>query len=234
MDFLKATFKHLHRTSPKWILWAFSLICFGVFIEVFGELHEDEHSTNDLLEFDDVIIKLLFKLRTPLLNAIAVDITALGSTVIVTCVVVFLTILFILRNRISDAIQIAAAGILAGVCSQGFKFLVGRDRPPIASRLVDVQGFSYPSGHSLSAAAIYLTIGLIFFERFYNNKERIFALTSALVLIFAIGISRIYLGVHYPSDVVGGLSLGMGVAFLIFAVRRLFEVRGPRKSKQRQ
>lgn len=218
---LKIRFK---TSTVAWlVVWSLVLGCIAVFFHIFEELKEEAGGDAELLKLDNQILDFVISHRTPKLSAMAVDVTGLGSTVIITCLVLFLILFFSSRRHWIDALQIAIAGLSAGILSPLFKTLAARPRPPLATRLVEVDHFSYPSGHSLTAAIVYLTIGFIFFERYKNQRERLLCMSATLILVAFIGVSRVYLGVHYPSDVLGGLTLGTSVAFMIFAFRRAYQ-----------
>ncbi|MDB4991168.1 MAG: hypothetical protein JWN04_6346 [Myxococcaceae bacterium] len=109
---------------------------------------------------------------------------------------------------------------MAGVAVWTFsvKNLFARARPDVVYRLLDVQGYSFPSGHSSGSSALYLTIALVFAPHVRHMRNRILLFLGCVLLALAIGLSRVYLGVHYPSDVASGLTFGWGWAFLVAAL----------------
>jgi undecaprenyl-diphosphatase len=113
------------------------------------------------------------------------------------------------------ALQLLAASAGAGILTFVTKNIIERIRPAEAQHLIVVSGFSYPSGHSVSASALYLTIAIIAarYVRHSGARAVIFLAVSAVIVM--IGASRVYLGVHYATDVVSGLSLGAGWALLL-------------------
>src|SRR5207253_1546946 len=102
------------------------------------------------------------------------------------------------------------------------KDLIERARPQVVPRLVVVAGYSYPSGHSLASAAMYLTIGILTARHLRSLRDRLILIGTTALLVVMIALSRVYLGVHYPSDVASGVCLGASWAFLLAA---LFSVR---------
>ena len=120
------------------------------------------------------------------------------------------------------AIQTAAGAGLWMLLAKG---IIERARPDIVPHLVQVAGFSYPSGHSIAAAAMYLTIMILVTRHFPALRDRLVLLLLALAVILLVGLSRVYLGVHYPSDVLSGLSLGAAWAFLLAGFASLVEPR---------
>jgi undecaprenyl-diphosphatase len=189
---------------------------------VFGEGEETAH----FLSLDSTFLRAAASLRRGWMTGIAVDLTALGSaTVLTLCTVTALIVLLAARDR-GSAIQLSITAVGSAGLIGLLKQMLERDRPPVVSHLVEVTGFSYPSGHSLAAAAIYTTLAILACRAIAPGWPRGAVLSLAFVLVLAIGFSRVYLGVHYPSDVLAGLALGCGWAFLVTAVRVWLTARG--------
>jgi undecaprenyl-diphosphatase len=197
--------------SGRLSLWSGgAALAFLIFIRITRELIE-----GDVNAMDTAILLAVAKKRTPWLTIAAVDVTALGS---ITLVVLFsalsLLVLLVLRDRLG-ALQLLAASAGAGILTFVTKNIIERIRPEEAQRLIVVSGFSYPSGHSLSISALYLTIAIIagrYVER-SGARTAIFLAVSAVIAM--VGTSRVYLGVHYATDVVSGISLGAAWALLV-------------------
>jgi len=180
------------------------------FLMIADEMAEGETRKLDLA--------LLLSLRsghdpaTPLgphwLTVAAMDITALGSVTVLTLLVLFVAGLFAaLRRGREAAILLLASG--GGVAlSQGLKLVFGRDRPPAALHLVEAINASFPSGHAMLSAVVYLTLGTLTARFAASRRVKIYALAGAAVVALLVGMSRVYLGVHWPSDVLAGWSLG--------------------------
>jgi len=181
-----------------------------MFVRITRELIE-----GDVAAMDSAILLAVAKDRTPWLTIAAVDVTALGSTTLVVLFSAFtLLVLLVSRDRMG-ALQLLAASAGAGILTFVTKNIIERIRPAEAERLIVVSGFSYPSGHSVSASALYLTIAIIAgrYVRRSGARAAIFLAVSAVIVM--IGASRVYLGVHYATDVVSGLSLGAAWALLL-------------------
>ncbi|MFZ0456604.1 MAG: phosphatase PAP2 family protein [Ignavibacteriaceae bacterium] len=152
------------------------------------------------------------------------DITSLGGgTVIVIITVVVLGFLLLQKNYNAMWLILIATigGALAGF---GLKELMGRERPPVIFHLVYVNTLSFPSGHSMISAVVYLTQAFLLSRIQKKKSIRVYIISVALILTFLIGISRVYLGVHYPTDVLAGWSIGFTWALLCwFAVRYIQE-----------
>ncbi|KQS05139.1 hypothetical protein ASG11_03530 [Sphingomonas sp. Leaf357] len=141
-------------------------------------------------------------------RAAMVDITALGGVTVLTLVTIvvagflalkrlWLTLMLVLAGTISGAIAVATA-----------KAIVARPRPALVDHLVQVSSASFPSGHATSSAIVYLTIAALVMQIVRGRPLRIYILGTAIVLVTLIGCSRVYLGVHWPSDVLTGWGFG--------------------------
>lgn len=159
--------------------------------------------------FDRTIIVGLRQWGGPAwLPKVATDITALGGGVVLT---LFATIVvgFLLMQRLwLTALATAMACLTGGWAVDVIKGLVVRARPDLVPHLVDVSGYSFPSGHATSSAVIYLTLATLAGQVTPSRAARRYLLAVAVLLVGAIGCSRVYLGVHWPSDVLAGWSFG--------------------------
>jgi len=192
-----------------------------IFVRITRELIE-----GDVSAMDRAILLAVAKRRTPWLTSTAVDVTALGSITLVVLFSAFtLLVLLVLRDRMG-ALQLLAASAGAGVLTIATKDMIERIRPEEAQRLIVVSGFSYPSGHSVSTCALYLTIAIIAgrYVQHAGARAAIFLAVSALLIM--VGASRVYLGVHYATDVVSGISLGAAWALLLAGFFTLVGQRG--------
>lgn len=147
-------------------------------------------------------------LGPPWLLTAAMDVTALGSVTVLAMLVLFVAGLFAAVRRWREAaVFVLAAG--GGVAlSQGLKVVFGRDRPDEALRLVEAVNASFPSGHAMLSAVVYLTLGALTARFARKRRVKAFAMGGALVVAILVGLSRVYLGVHWPSDVLAGWCLG--------------------------
>ena len=137
-----------------------------------------------------------------------IDITALGGETVLTLAVA-LIIGFLAASRHLLAAALVFAGTVTGSIAVALaKSLVGRARPALVDHLVEVGSASFPSGHAANSAIIYLTIALVSIQVIPYRAARRFVVGATLLLVTAIGVSRVYLGVHWPSDVLAGWSFG--------------------------
>jgi undecaprenyl-diphosphatase len=168
---------------------------------------------------DESIIRAVGALRATRWNVSAIDLTALGGYTILTIYIAFATMFLMIVGLWRDGLQMLLTGLGADVLQMWLKGFYMRERPALAEHLVVVDGFSFPSGHSLAAAAVFLGTGLL--ARHLVAPERRLAratLVAAMVVIaVVVGGTRVYLGVHWPTDVVGGLCIGWAWALLMEA-----------------
>src|SRR5690606_6178560 len=127
-----------------------------------------------------------------------------GGVAVLTLVTIFSAIYLLLKRRKDLVLYLAAAAVTGTVLSNLLKAGFSRPRPDIVPHEIIVYTASFPSGHSLVAAVIYLTLGVILAEAQASYRIKIYILTIAVVVTMLVGISRIYLGVHWPSDVLAG------------------------------
>jgi undecaprenyl-diphosphatase len=154
------------------------------------------------------------------------DITALGSGVVLT-LVTSTVVLFLVLEGHRRAAFVALVLVLAGwQLSNGLKVLIDRPRPDIVEHFAYVTSKSFPSGHSMMAAVIYPTLGALIARTLRARVAKLYVMGVALTLTALIGVSRVYLGVHYPSDVLGGWCVGLGWALLCWVLMRRLQRRG--------
>jgi undecaprenyl-diphosphatase len=155
--------------------------------------------------------------RTPAVNAFMVGVTTLGSSIFLApLIIVTLATLLVRRDR-RGVVHLIVASLGVWALESVTKGLVARARPTEVEPLVKVSGFSYPSGHSLATAALCLTIALIAASHLRTRAAKVAPIAGAALLVLLVALSRVYLGVHYPSDVLSGISLGTSWALTLAA-----------------
>jgi undecaprenyl-diphosphatase len=196
-------------------------LALGMFVRITRELIE-----GDVGAMDTAILLAVSKKRAPWLTIAAVDVTALGSVTLVVLFLAFtLLVLLVLRDRMG-ALQLLAASAGAGILTLATKNIIERIRPEEAQQLIVVSGFSYPSGHSVSVSALYLTIAIIAARYVQRSGARAAIFLAVSAVLVMVGASRVYLGVHYATDVVSGISLGAAWALLLAGLFTLVGHRG--------
>ncbi len=154
------------------------------------------------------------------------DVTALGSASVLTLVTIVCAGYLLLRKKYRMLALLAAATAGSVVVALLLKSLFARPRPEFAAPGTYVLTASFPSGHSLLSAVIYLTLGALLARTTTRYRYKVYFISVALVITMLVGFSRIYLGVHYPTDVLGGWSFGLLWALLCWLVARFLQKRG--------
>lgn len=147
------------------------------------------------------------------------DVTALGSVTLLTGMTVAAALYLALQRRRGDALHallaLAGSGALVRLSKLGFS----RPRPEVVLPAVRVTGWSFPSGHSLMSTAVFFTLAALLGAQARHQVRR-YLLVLAALLAVAVGASRVYLGVHWPTDVAAGWLAGAGWAALCRRARR--------------
>jgi undecaprenyl-diphosphatase len=178
----------------------------GLGMWVFATLAEDVLGKQSYA-FDSSILLYLRSLHTPLRDRIMLAFTFLGEPNLLLVLSVSLGIILWVAQHRSEATTIAVTGAGAVGLNLLLKKLFARDRPLLWERVVDVRFYSFPSGHAMISMVIYGLLGYFLGSRFPKQRWWIYSLT--VVLVAAIGLSRLYLGVHWPTDVIAGYTAGL-------------------------
>ena len=159
------------------------------------------------------------------LHEAAADLTSLGGISVLTLfAVIAFSFLLIQRKRLSALLLVV--GLIGGVgLSEGLKALFERERPPIAYQAVETLNASFPSGHALLSTVFYLTLGVMLTRAFPQKRFKAFVLGSAITIALLIGLTRIYLGAHWASDVIAGWCAGAAWAMALWLVAYAVERR---------
>lgn len=148
------------------------------------------------------------------------DVTALGGTTIISMVTLATAGFLMLSGKRNAAVLVLASIVGAVVLSYAIKAGIERPRPELFPHGVEVYTASFPSGHATGSAATYLTLGALLARLQPQRRLKIYLMAVAVLLTLMIGLSRLYLGVHWPSDVLAGWTLGACWALLCWTVAR--------------
>jgi len=161
------------------------------------------------------------------LSYFMLNVTALGGWPLMTVFSALLAFAFALARRWSFLFILLAVVTGESVITGLLKDLFARARPDVVPHLIYASSSSFPSGHAASAAAVYFTAGLALANMATRKALRLYIFAASLSIVFLIGISRVYLGVHYPSDVIAGWCVGAAWASIVWLVAWRIEMGGP-------
>jgi undecaprenyl-diphosphatase len=141
-------------------------------------------------------------------HQVAIEITALGSVPVLLAIIFVVAGWMALAGRRSMIGLVLASSVGAMLLNATLKRAFSRPRPTVVAQLAMVDSTSFPSGHAMIAAAVYLTLGALLARTTTRRRLRLYYLGVALAMSGLVALSRVYLGVHYPSDVLAGLAAG--------------------------
>jgi undecaprenyl-diphosphatase len=220
-----ARLRRLERHELRWLLIGLGVsICLFAFIELAGEVSE-----GDTQAFD---VKAVQALRDPTdpsrsrgpmwLQLALADITALGGPTVLGLVIVIVSGFLLLQTRYRTALFVITTMLSGELLSYMLKHTFNRARPSVIPNL-RIMSPSFPSGHAMESAIVYLTLGAILMRVAEDRLTKVYCLGIAVLLTVLVGTSRVYLGVHYPTDVIGGWIIGFAWASICWLVEERFE-----------
>lgn len=198
------------------------------FIEVADEVRE-----GDTKWFDERLIRAFRRNDDPaipigpkwLLQA-AQDISALGGVAVLVLMICIICGYLVIQRKKGGFWLVIIASISGLLLSTFLKHVFHRDRPIVVPPLAEVTSASFPSGHSMMSAVIYLTLGVLVAKIVARQRAKIYFIVVALLLTFLVGGTRIYLGVHYPTDVLAGWAAGLAWALICLLMAQYLQQRG--------
>ncbi len=201
------------------------LLLIFIVIRLAGEVIEGE-----TLSFDK---RVLMSLRDPAdlsrpigpawLASGALDVTALGSATVLGLTVFAVAGFLALQGMWRTGAFVTAATGGALVINAALKHLFHRPRPEVVPHLREVMTMSFPSGHALTSAVVYLTLGALSMRIAERGITKFYCMAVAMLVTGLVGLSRVYLGVHYPTDVLAGWLVGLSWALVCWLVHRALE-----------
>ncbi len=212
------------------LVLAVAAVCGGIltFVGVTDLVREDElHETE---------IRLMRDLRSaedpsrpigpPWLERWSREITSLGGGAVLSLMTSLVVGYLLIERLYASAVLILVSVGGGTLLTAGLKGFFERDRPNVVPHLTDALFKSYPSGHSMMSSVVYLTLAVLLARTMKRRRVKIYFVGAALFLSFLVGLSRVYLGVHYPTDVVAGWAGGTAWALLCWLTAYWLEKRG--------
>jgi len=214
---------------PHWLELRFLGVVCGaasmlwIFIELADEVVEGSTRGHDLA--------LLMALRSPgdasdpigprWLEQLARDLTALGSPGVLTLLVCVACLFLLLSRKWRTFLLVLGATASGGIATRLLKLTFDRPRPELIPHDIYISTASFPSGHAMGATFVYLTLGALLAQLVPERKLKLYVLSVAATLAGLVGLSRVYLGVHWPSDVIAGWAAGAFWAMMWWLLARL-------------
>ena len=218
--------RKLPRQEITWLLVGLgACVLLFIFVLLAGEVMEGETQALD--------VRTLRVLRTaadptvPIgpvwLEFAFLDLTALGGMTVIGLVVCAVAGFLFLQGRYRTALVILFTTISGDLVGTATKHLFVRPRPTVVPHLREVLSSSFPSGHAMDSAIVYLTLGAMLMRVADRRATKLYCLAMAALITLLVGVSRVYLGVHYPTDVIGGWILGFVWASVCWLVAQRFD-----------
>lgn len=200
-----------HRVESRILLGFLAVAALAI---VFDKL-ASAVAHGDPLSFDRQILLALRQPGDPAtpigphwLPQVMIDITALGSTALLTLITTLVAAYLIMRRKPWLAAYTVGAIALGATISTALKLVYARTRPDVVEHLVGTDSASFPSGHAMNSAVTFLTLAVLLSRAENSNAVRRYLITAAITLTLLVGFSRLYLGVHWPTDVAAGWTVG--------------------------
>jgi undecaprenyl-diphosphatase len=184
------------------------------------------------LAFDDAVLRWLGAHRVATLDAIMLEITSLGTSSVVTMVVGVAALFLWLNKHKHSAILLIVATFGGVILNNLLKYGFGRPRPDVIPWATTATFYSFPSGHAMSATIVYSTVAYLAARLQRTHIARLSIMLVAAIIIGLICLSRLYLGVHYPSDVVAGVIIGLAWAGFCMATLEAIQLYARRNAPQ--
>jgi len=227
-DFRLFRFRTLDRRELNWLIVGVgACVLLWLFLILAGEIAEGETQA-----FDIRILKALRRSDDPSqpigpgwLEGSLLDLTALGGSTILGLVIFAVVGFLLLQRRYHTALFVAITSTSGELVSTVLKLAFSRPRPTVVPYLREVSSSSFPSGHAMESAIVYLTLGAVLMRVTESRVTKMYFLGMAMLLTLLVGISRVYLGVHYPTDVIGGWVICFVWAALCWLAAQHFDKR---------
>jgi membrane-associated phospholipid phosphatase len=199
------------RTDPRSRRIAVLVALLGADLAALAHIIEDYVTGDPLVRWDVSFARWLFDHSNPTLVEAAKIVTWLGNGLFLGALVAWFVFVLLRRRRVNEALLITIAFVGSQIVNALLKLAFHRPRPELA--FVHLDTFSFPSGHATGAAAVYTLLAWLALRRVRTPVSRVLIVLSAALVIAAVGFTRMYLEVHYLSDVLAGTAAGLAWAF---------------------
>lgn len=226
---LAALFSWIGRYETSVLVAIIAIVsAIWLFVEIADQVRE-----GDTLSFDEWAIRALRRADAPQvplgpawLAVVGRDLTALGGVTFLTLLTLSVVGYLWLRRMYAAGILVLAVTVSASLLSMQLKSYYHRPRPELVPHLTDVYTSSFPSGHAMLSTVVFLTLGTLLGRFTTERYLRAYFLSIALGLCILVGVSRVYMGVHYPTDVLAGWVAGLVWGLICWLVTYELQRRG--------
>ncbi|HEX8924082.1 MAG TPA: phosphatase PAP2 family protein [Patescibacteria group bacterium] len=191
------------KKDELWIILA-TMATSGVVL--FWKLLDNYIDKEGLSGLDVPVNNMMVTLRTPVISKIMLLITLTGNWQMLLWGTVLASILLLAANKYRYFLAMVISNVSGFIFTEGAKLIISRPRPPIANALIKENGYAFPSGHSYFAVVFYGLIFYFWYKHFHKWPQKIAVAVGGIGFILLLAFSRIYLGVHWTTDVLAGLS----------------------------
>ncbi|MGW0037754.1 phosphatase PAP2 family protein [Gordonia sp. NPDC003376] len=160
------------------------------------------------LRLDDEVIGWVVGSRHQPWIGLAHAVTVLGNSLTLTVICVVVVAALLIRREIAPAVLLGAGALLGSAVMVMLKHIFGRTRPPVTDRLLTIESYSFPSGHAMMSMVVYCLVAVVAYGVSQWVRDHRWVLLAAPLLSIAIGLTRVYLGVHWLTDVLAGWMFG--------------------------
>lgn len=194
----------------------------------------DEIRENETQDFDEAVVRALRRaddpsvpIGPPWLRLSALDVTALGGGTVLTLITLAVCGFLALVRRFRSLLLVLGSTVSGALLNSFLKHFFARPRPSVVPHLAEVGAPSFPSGHAMLSAIVYLTLGALLAQLTERRWLKAYVLGVAVLLTFLVGLTRVFLGVHYLTDVLGGWMAGLAWAVFTALLARAAKRRSP-------
>ena len=186
---------------------ALAIACTWLFIELASHVQSGATQT-----FDDNVMRWMGIHRIAWIERSLLEITALGTGLVLMMIVIIASLFLVATQHRFSAFLLLVASAGGLILNTMLKSTFDRPRPRLFEWLTNPSGSSFPSGHAMGSAIVYFTVAYLIARLEKRRWMRAITITTSLLLVLLISVSRLYLGVHYPSDVIAGMVIGLAWA----------------------
>lgn len=200
--------------QPK--TWITLCVCFALFLGAvigFGAL-ADEVLEGDTTAFDQTVLQAINAKSSPVLDSVFLVITEIGGVIGISLLTLIALGILLKKHLYKQAFIVAASVIGATIVNIVLKTLFARTRPDLWEQLITETSYSFPSGHAMLSSVV----AAVLIALCWRTRYRLAAIVAGMVFMVSISFSRLYLGVHFPTDVLGGWLIGTAWVLIVVGV----------------